>query len=111
MGSSDHPVYPKPQRPRVLPPTGGGPAAPVDPCGTEVVMAAVFEVSVSLGTRVTTIPVGKVVVLQADGKRIGIIPPPDDERVLACASRRWIYEGVVLALAPAGSVQLHGIRR
>jgi hypothetical protein len=112
------PTYKRPDRPRPLPDdiTGGGPGGPLvplDPCAAEAVMSAIFEVTVSVGEAVIASPIGSQVVLmsQLDGRRVGIVPPPDDAKVRDCASHRWIYEGTVIEPTASGLVSLHGIRR
>jgi hypothetical protein len=112
MSKGPGPTPRTPQRPRPIPDGGtGGPETPLEPCATEVLMAAVFEVDVAVGDHVITIPTAQEVVLQVGSRRVGVVAPPDDARVRSCASRRWIYEGTVTENGRTGLVTVHGIRR
>jgi hypothetical protein len=76
-------------------------------------MPAIFEVAVAVGDGVIASPIGSQVILmaQSDGRRIGIVPPPDDAKVRDCASSRWIHEGTVVDAGLRGLVALRGVRR
>jgi hypothetical protein len=110
MSKGVRPAGPRPRRPIAKPPQGGPPGAPPDPCSAEIDLAARLEVRVPVGTPVVAVASGREVALVSGGRRVGVIPSPDDAVVRICSAKGWVYQGIILTDGPEARVRLIGAR-